>query len=239
MPILAIETATRRLGVAVLEGGALASSYEILTGDHPHAVELPGAVRRTLSAAGTTLAALDAVVVDRGPGSFTGLRIGLAFVKALVFPIRKPLIGVPSLDVLAAGLPFASGPVCPMLDAKQKNVYAAVYRMEDGTLARQSDYLLGPVDQVLAHAPERTIFLGDGATLYRHRILERDPNARFAGEEHGLPNAATLARLGAERFANGEQADPATLVPLYLYPQDCQVRSATRTTSLIPPVSPP
>src|SRR3989338_3376390 len=106
MAILAIETATRQLGAAVVQDGHVLAAYELLA-DYPHAVELPGAVTRVLKEAGTTLEQLEAIAVDIGPGSFTGLRIGLAFVKALAFPAKKPVVGVVSLDVLAANPPLS------------------------------------------------------------------------------------------------------------------------------------
>jgi len=234
MPILAVETATRQLGIAVVDGERLLASYELLA-DNPHAAELPAAVTRVLQAARLTLEQLEAIAVDIGPGSFTGLRIGLAFVKALAFPAKRPLIGVPSLDVLAANLPFAPGGICPILDAKQHNLYAARYRLEGARPVRQTEYLLGPTDDVLAQvAVEPAVFLGDGCALYHERILKRCPRSQFAAEELWLPRAATLARLGAERFRHGQRDDPARLVPMYLYPLDCSVRAPDRPTSVLP-----
>jgi len=228
MPILAIETSTRQLGTAVVEGGELLASYELLA-DYPHSVELPDAVTRVLKEARTTLAQVQGVVVDLGPGSFTGLRIGLAFVKALVFPRKQPVVGIPSLDVLAANLPFAQQPVCPLLDAKQKNVYAALYRWEAGAPKRQTDYLLAPVEEVLALVTEPVVFLGDGCARYRERIVERlGTKAQFAAVELWLPRAATLARLGQARLAAGGQDDPASLVPMYLYPKECSINPIDR-----------
>ncbi len=238
MKLLAIETSARQLGVALLEEERLLASYELLA-DYPHAVELPEAVRRTLRAGGATLPQLDAIVVDIGPGSFTGLRIGLAFAKALAFPSKKPLIGVASLDALAANLPFASGLVCPLLDAKQRNVYLASYRVDGAAAVRQTDYLLGPAEELLARVTEPAVFLGDGAGLYRDRILAHCPHARFAEPELWLPRAATLARLGRQRVLKGEQDDPARLVPMYLYPLDCSVRGPDRPTSVLPSGSAP
>ncbi len=234
MPILAIDTSTRQLGTAVIDGDRLLSSYALLV-DYPHAVELPDAVARVLKSAGTNLQLLDAIAVDLGPGSFTGLRIGLAFVKALVFSRKTPLIGVPSLDVLAAGVPYSPQLICPVLDARQKNVYAALYRASAGQPRRDSDYLLGPIDDVLARIKEPTLFLGDGCAVYRERIIERlGAKAQFAPAEFWLPNAATLARLGRERLASGQPDDPARLVPLYLYPLDCSVRGPDRPTAVLP-----
>ena len=223
MPVLAIETSSRQLGAALMEGERLVSSYALL-GDNPHAVELPDAVSRVLKAARTTLGQVEAIVVDIGPGSFTGLRIGLAFVKALAFPTKKTVVGVPSLDVLAANLPWVPRLICPLLDAKQKNVYGALYRADAGTLKRQTDYLLGPLEGLLSQIKEPAIFAGDGCALYRDRIVERmGADAAFAAQELWLPRAETLVRLGSERFRQGQRDDPASLVPMYLYPQDASI----------------
>lgn len=238
MKLLAIDTATQQMGVTVTDGDVILASYELLA-EHPHAAELPGAVTRVLKAAGLTLNALDAVAVDLGPGSFTGLRIGLAFVKALAFTTKKPVIGVSSLDVLAAGVPFASQPVCPILDAKQHNVYAALFRVEAGMPKRESDYWLGPTDDVLGCLTEPMIFLGDGCARYRERILQRCPGARFAPPELWWPKSAALARLGRQRLEEHQADDPARLVPMYLYPLDCSVRSPDRPTSVIAPIHRP
>ena len=233
MPILAIETATRQLGVAVMEGDRPLASFELL-GDYPHAVELPGAVSRVLKESGLTLAKIDGIAVDIGPGSFTGLRIGLAFAKALAFPKKIPLTGVASLDVLAAGAPFAPGLVCPVLDARQKNVYAALYRSEDGAPAREGDYLLGPAEEILLMVKEPAVFLGDGVAAWRERIEALCPEPRFAEPALWMPRATILGRLGAARFARGEAAQAERLVPLYLYPMDCSVRGPARPTSVLP-----
>ena len=197
-------------------------------------MELPGAVARVVKDAGTTLDALEAVAVDIGPGSFTGLRIGLAFAKALAVTRKTPLIGIASLDILAAGLPAAPGPVCAILDAKQKNIYAAAYRLDGGAPARASDYLLGPIDDLLPQLGEPSLLLGDGVALYRDRLLARWPKAQIAPAELWLPRAATLGRLAAARAAKGERDDPARLVPLYLYPLDCSVRGPDRPTAVLP-----
>ena len=232
MPILAIETSTRQFGIAVLDGERLAASYEVLE-EYPHAAELPEAVRRALASARTSLPKLEAIIVDIGPGSFTGLRIGLAFVKALAFLNKTPVVGVSSLDVLAANLPFHPKPVCPVLDAKQKNLYTALFRLDGDRPVKTSEYRLGPVDETLSMVTEPTMFLGDGCALYRDRILARCPKAEFAPQELWLPRAATLGRLGQAKLLEGKRDDPATLVPLYLYPQDCQVRGPNRPTSVL------
>lgn len=233
MPLLAIDTATRQMGVAVIEDGRLLASYELLA-DYPHAVELPGAVRRVLQAAGLPLSRIDGIIIDIGPGSFTGLRIGLAFAKALAFPGKKPLIGVPSLDVLAAGAAYAPLAVCPVLDARQKNVYAARYTPRGAAVERQGELFLGPITDWLPSVKEPALFLGDGCGPYREQIVRHlGDKARFAPHDLWWPRVSVLARLGADRFQAGHRDNPAALIPLYLYPLDCSVRGPDRPTAIL------
>lgn len=238
MKLLAIETATQQLGVAVIDGERALASYELLA-EHPHAAELPGAVMRVLKASHLTLPQVDAIAVDVGPGSFTGLRIGLAFVKALTWSMKKPVVGVSSLDVLVANLPLLTGLVCPVLDAKQKNIYTARYTLEGGQTKRLTECLLGPVEQVVSRvSSEPVIFLGDACAIYRERLLAQCPQGRVAASEFWLPRAAALGRLAMARLERGETDDPRRLVPMYLYPQDCQVRGPNRPTSVLPTPAP-
>lgn len=227
MPLLAIETATQQMGVAVIDGGLVRSCFE-LQARHPHSVELPGAVTRVCEAAGMPLSMMEAVIVDIGPGSFTGLRIGLAFTKSLAFPRKLPLVGIPSLDVLAAQLPYSRYTVCPILDAKRGNVYAASYKVETEVPVKQSDYSLAPIETVLESLKSPVVFLGDGVPLWKEKILTVQPDARFAPSDLWLPRASTLARIGWQRFQDGLRDNAQDLVPMYLYEQTCQVTLSNR-----------
>lgn len=230
---LAVETSTKLMGVAVVDRGRCLSSYELLA-DYPHAVELPGAVTRALAAAKTSLDKLDGIAVDLGPGSFTGLRIGLAFAKALAYPRKIPMVGVVSLDILAANVPFADRAVITILDARQGNLYAAIHRWKDGRFVRQGEPVLAPAADLIKQWREPAIFLGDGIPLYKEAIEKQCPEPSFAPAEFWLPRAATVGRLGMEKFAADGPADAAHLLPLYLYPMDCAVRGPDRPTSVLP-----
>ncbi|MBI3088066.1 MAG: tRNA (adenosine(37)-N6)-threonylcarbamoyltransferase complex dimerization subunit type 1 TsaB [Candidatus Omnitrophica bacterium] len=241
MKLLAIETSSSQLGVAVLDEAKVLASYEVLA-ERVHAVELPQALTRVLQESDSTLEQLDGVAVDIGPGSFTGLRIGIAFVKALLFRFKKPLVGVPSLDVLASNAALSPDLICPIVDAKQRKVYAALYRGEAGLLKKQSDYHLLSVDELIPELlrgltpkgsdPEGSVlFVGDGIALYEAVLKERlGDRARFAAPDLWLPRAATLGRLGLERLRQGRTDDPARLTPLYLYPMDCTIRPELRVS---------
>ncbi|MBI4343887.1 MAG: tRNA (adenosine(37)-N6)-threonylcarbamoyltransferase complex dimerization subunit type 1 TsaB, partial [Candidatus Omnitrophica bacterium] len=229
MNLLAIDTATRQLSVALLKGETLIASQDVLTAEHPHATLLPETVARVLKGAGLTLSQVEGVAVDLGPGSFTGLRIGLAFVKGLLFRKSVPVVGIPSLDVLAAGLGRSSSAVGVVLDAKQQKVYAARYRPDADPPQRQGEYVLGQVQDALAGFPEGPLtLLGDGCAVYREQIAQRLPKARIAPTEFWWPRAAVLGRLGALRLQQGQADDLATLVPMYLYAQDCGVHPSSR-----------
>ena len=227
MRLLAIDTSTDQFGVALIDDQRVLAAYEVLA-ERPHAVELPQAVTRVLQTARMTLDQVDAFAIDIGPGSFTGLRVGVAFLKALVFHTQKPLIGVVSLDALAGNVLYAPRVVCPVLDAKQKNVYTAWYRTDSGRVQRTGEPTLLPVDEFLSKLSEPVILIGDGAAVYRQRLQEQlGDRACFAPAELGFPCAATVGRLALERLAAGEQDDPKTLVPLYLYARDSSVRKPT------------
>ena len=226
MNVLAIETSTDSLGVALVNEQRVLASYELLA-ERPHAVELPQAVTRVLQAGGCRLEQLDGIAVDVGPGSFTGLRIGVAFVKALVFRTEPAVVGVPSLDVLAANISMTPHRVCPILDAKQRKVYAALYQTRNGVVRKESDYHLTTLDELLPMLDKDSpvILLGDGVALYRQRLTQAlGERALFASPEAWLPRAATLGRLGLERLQQGLRDDPSRLVPMYLYPITCSIQ---------------
>ncbi len=148
---------------------------------------------------------------------------------------KKPVVGVPSLEVLAAGAPSLSLPVCPILDAKQKNVYAARYDVSGPQSAKPSEFFLGPITDWLPSVKEPAIFLGDGCALYRDAIVRHlGDRAQFAPPDTWWPRVGVLARLGLARFQAGQRDDPARLIPLYLYPLNCSVRGPDRPTSVLP-----
>ncbi|MBI3324734.1 MAG: tRNA (adenosine(37)-N6)-threonylcarbamoyltransferase complex dimerization subunit type 1 TsaB [Candidatus Omnitrophica bacterium] len=226
MSLLAIETSSEQLGVAVVDQTRVLASYELLA-ERPHATELPQAVQRVLGTAGLALDGLEGIAIDIGPGSFTGLRIGLAFVKALVFRTGTPLIGVPSLDVLAANVSLAAQRICPLVDARQRKIYTARYQALNGDLKKLSDYHLWTLDEFLATLADQepVVLLGDGIATYRERLVQHlQDRAIFAPPECWWPKAATLGRLALERLRHGQRDDPSTLVPMYLHPMDCTIR---------------
>jgi tRNA threonylcarbamoyladenosine biosynthesis protein TsaB len=218
--LLAVETSTLMGAAALLEDDTVVAECRLNIAV-THSERLLAAVDHLLEAARWQLADVEGLAVAIGPGSFTGLRIGVSTMKSLAYATGTPLCGVPTLDALAWSLPFAAYPVCPMLDAKKGEVYAALYRTREGRVERLWDYrALAP--EALAEELGRedlgpVVFLGDGVAPAAP-VLSRalGAAARFAPPAHRLPSAATVAELGRGALLRGEAADPATLVPLYL-----------------------
>src|SRR3990172_456108 len=140
MRVLAVETSTLAGGAAIVDGDRVVGQY-LLDVSVTHSERLMVAIDRLLGDAGWAPRDLDGLAVAIGPGSFTGLRIGLSTVKGLAFALSIPVAAVPTLDAMAATLPFAALPVCPVLDARKHEVYASLYRWDGCAMRREWDYL--------------------------------------------------------------------------------------------------
>lgn len=217
MRLLAVETSTLAGGVALLDGDRVRGEY-VLDVSATHSERLLPAIDRLLADAGWAPADLEGLAVGVGPGSFTGLRIGLAAVKGLALALGIPVAAVPTLDAMAATLPFAALPVCPVLDARKGEVYACRYRWEGEGWRREWEYLAVPPQALAARLEEPTILLGDGAAAVR------SPHVRLAPPHRRLPSPAAVGVLGLARLRAGETVAPAALVPIYLRPSEAELK---------------
>lgn len=215
MTVLGIETSTRRVGVAVLaEGRILAEAHA----DVPSG--LMSLIARALREATVPLRAVSALAVSVGPGSFTGLRVGVTTVKGLAIATGIPAVGIPTLQVLAANLPGEARAVCAVVDARRGQVYGAVFQDGRGPL----DEAVWEVEELVARVPRPVVWVGDGVPLVRARAQARlGPAASFAPTELWHPLAVVVARLGAAAVAEGRTEDPLTMVPRYLRSRACHV----------------
>ena len=222
MNLLAIDTSTKHFSLAVAKDGKTLRHRGILLKQVLSDSIMP-AIQDILKKAGLTLAKLDGFAVGLGPGSFTSLRVGLSTVKGLAFALHKPVVGISSLDVLALNV-NADGQVCALRDAKRNLVYACLYAKKGATLKRKSKYLLTDIENVLKQINGEVTFIGDGVPLFRE-VIEKAAGIkpRFVPEKLMYPQARHLAALALKRFESKEHDAPETLVPLYLYPEDCQV----------------
>jgi tRNA threonylcarbamoyladenosine biosynthesis protein TsaB len=217
MRVLAVETSTLAGGVALFEGERLVGEY-LLDVRITHSERLMIAIDRVLGDARWSPAELEGLAVAVGPGSFTGLRIGLGTVKGLALALGIPVVPVPTLDAMAWGLPFAALPVCPVVDARKGEVYACRYRWQGGAMHRDWEYLALAPDELAARLEEPTILLGDAAAAIR------SPHARLAPPARRLPSPAAVGQLGLERLRRGEQVPAAEVVPIYLRPAEAELK---------------
>ena len=224
MVILGIETSTMTEGVAVVDGHKVLAEHRADVGS-THAERLMPVILQTLRAANVGLEALKGVAVSIGPGSFTGLRIGLSTAKGLCLARDIPLVAVPTLDGLANLLPFCRYLVCPILDAKRREVYTALYRTADGIPERLTGFRAIAPNDLLDETEEPTVFLGDGVAVYRNLIEERlGSRAYFAPDHLAFPNGASISFLGHQMLNEGKTVDIHSVEPIYLRKSDAELK---------------
>jgi tRNA threonylcarbamoyladenosine biosynthesis protein TsaB len=197
----------------------------VLNVEVTHSERLLPAVDRALGEARVALDALDGIAVSIGPGSFTGLRIGLSTAKGLAYATGLPLVGVPTLEAMAWALPAARWQICPVLDARKQEVYAALFRHGTDGLRRITDDAAMSPEQLCRLIRNPTLFLGDGIGPYggllRERLGEKMLLPPVAGRG---PRPACVAELGRRRLLRGERDAVESLAPRYLRPSEAELR---------------
>ncbi len=222
MKILTIDTSTTTNSVAATVDGRLLAEY-IVNPDRNHSSSLMSGLDMVLRDSGLLIDELDAIGVSLGPGSFTGLRVGIATAKGLALASGKPVVAFSSLAMLAMNLPYAEFPVCTMFDAKKNEVYAALYRCRALPEILLAECVVPPAD-FLSQLRAPTLFVGSGALRYRDLIVETlGELAIFAPSLCHQPHASAGALLAADLFARGELAPSAALVPSYLRASEAEV----------------
>jgi len=241
MNVLYLDTSSKYLSLAVAQDNkVLSQTHRQLA--RKHSTQLACLIDRILKRAGLSLKEIDGFCVSKGPGSFTGLRIGITAIKGLAYALQKPVVAIPSLDILVQNarpvinrrlsLPLQ---VCPIVDARQNKVYACLYQARNGKVIRKSGYLLLPIEELLKRLTQplhvraglkgEVLFLGDAIPLYREQIRKaKRIKAVFAGEKFWYPRASRAVSLALERFREGKIDDVDNLAPLYLYPKECQIK---------------
>ena len=219
MKILGIDTSSEVLSIA------LSDDREVIVEenhklDRRHSSLLVPKIKEMLKGVGLSIDSVEAFVIGLGPGSFTGLRIGVSTVKGLGIAKKRPCIGVPSIDALALNVDKGPDIIVPLIDAKRQQVYSAIYKKEGDRIVRKSKYLLLTVDKLINKIKQSSVFLGDGLVLYRAKLEALNKNPVFLDKTYWYPRASNLIRL-AGRY---KKTDLSKLRPMYLYPKDCQVK---------------
>jgi len=225
MKVLGIDTSTSCGSVGLINDGEVISDY-LLNIHGTHSERLLGAIELVLREARCPIEGIDGWTISLGPGSFTGLRIGLSTVKGLAFATGKPVAGVSTLDVLASQIASTPHLICPILDARKKEVYTAFYRYGEAcSLKRLSPYQTMSPEDLVQKIKEQTIFLGDGVKTYRGFLLNSLPSwSIFPPAPLHFPHGSMVAKLGSELLQKGEGLDISTLIPIYVRSSEAEMK---------------
>lgn len=225
MRIIAIDSATSCGGIAILEDDRILASL-VLNVIKTHSERLLKNIDFLIGECGLNIMDMDGVAVSVGPGSFTGIRIGMACAKGLAYSTGKPLVGVSLLEALALRNAEGGILICPVLDARRNEIFGAAYKRDEET-RKMTEILPGraePLENFLKNINEKSLFCGDGALKFREAIEKTlEEKAVFAPANRNLPSAVEIAMLGMERLSRGERDDINALSPLYLRAHDARL----------------
>ena len=225
MTILAMDTATMVSSVAVATEERVLAELTAET-RFTHSETLVPNIDEVLRFADVKREELSAVAVSLGPGSFTGLRIGLAAAKAIAYALEIPLVGVPTLEVLAAAFPSPGAAVVPLIDAQKGNGYFALYRWTESGLVCEKDVAVASPQEIAAAIAEEkgpVTLAGDFARKLMKKGVELPKNATLAPITHIMPRAALVAARAVVRLRNGEGKSPMELEPIYVRRSEAEV----------------
>lgn len=227
MFVLGIDTATRVAGAAVVGEDRLISE-RFIHNLQTHSQNLIPMISQVMDDAGLKPSDLHGIAVTGGPGSFTGLRIGMSVAKTMGLALSLPVIGVPTLTALAWNLFRAEGLICPILDARKNEVYTCLFRSGENGLEGITDPAALSLEQLLAGLTEfdgeQVNFLGDGIPVYGEMIkAELGPRAHFAPMINAFPRAGAVAELGLGKLRVGSIGDATFMQPVYLRRSEAEI----------------
>ena len=210
--ILNIETATKNCSVSIAKNGEILAIKELNNGNYSHAEVLHPFIVAILEEANITSQELDAVAVSKGPGSYTGLRIGVSAAKGLCFAFDKPLISIETLRSLAHSISIDKGVIIPMLDARRMEVYAAVFNSDYDSVREIKAEIIDETSFLEYLENQKVYFLGDGAQKCKEIITHE--NAVFVDDK--FPSSKEMAELSYSKYKKNDIEDVAYFEPFYL-----------------------
>ncbi len=214
--LLAIDTSTRMVGIALYDGVQVIAEMAWFSQSY-HTVELGPAVEDMFAKSGITAGDLGALGIATGPGSFTALRIGLAFVKGLAFSEHIPIIGIPSLDIVAAAQLISDLPMAAVLVAGRKRLAVGWYQVVDGTWQSTGKLQNLTIDEFSEGIREPTLICGELGDEARQRLGRKYKNVILASPASSLRRPGILAELAWQRWGADDTDNPMTLSPMYLH----------------------
>jgi tRNA threonylcarbamoyladenosine biosynthesis protein TsaB len=226
MKILAVDTATQNCSVAVCLDLTLLAETTLFR-RQTHSKHLLEMIHQTISMAGIKLNEIDAFAVTRGPGSFTGLRIGLSCIKGLAYALDKTVVSISSLEILATQAMVTTNNnhllICPILDARKKEVYFAGFRYLNHKLIQVNPEMVLSPEKLTLQIDGPCLFIGDGAILYQDILTNTFKNTvYFASPQQNYIRAHTIAILAFDRLKKGDTDSLSSLVPQYIRKSDAE-----------------
>jgi tRNA threonylcarbamoyladenosine biosynthesis protein TsaB len=214
--LLAVDTSTAQLGLALYDGVTVTAELT-WTSQARHTVELAPALTSLLARTGITVRDLGALGVAIGPGSFTSLRVGLSFVKGLSLARHLPVIGVPTLDAVAASIPVQDIPLAAVLQAGRGRIATGWYKASDNRWQADGPVQTMNADSLAESIHHPTLIVGELTAADRQRLERKRKNIRLASPAQSVRRPALLAELAWARWKSGALDDPASLAPIYLH----------------------
>jgi len=226
MKLLALDTTTRFLCLGVYDSGRI-YEYTLEAGTNLSRL-LTGTLARVLAALGWQPKDIDCFACGVGPGSFTGVRIGLAAVKGLSWALKKPVVGIPTLDIISRNAAGKGRWVVPLVDAKRGLMYCSIYKDNGRGLQRVSGYMLLSKAGLLKKLKPGSLILGDGVGVFGSEIAASGKGALLLTQDYWFPRPYNLVQLALEKFRRRQTTDAFRLKPIYLYPKECQIRDVKK-----------
>ncbi|SHE69566.1 tRNA (adenosine(37)-N6)-threonylcarbamoyltransferase complex dimerization subunit type 1 TsaB [Caloramator proteoclasticus] len=231
MKVLAMDTSSSVATVAIVSDDKVEGEI-YLNHKMQHSVILFPMIEKLLKITENSLQDIDIIAVSGGPGSFTGLRIGVAAAKGMVQGSNKTFITVSSLEAMAYQQSCFDGVICPIMDALRDNVYTAVYEFKDGELINTMPIDALHIDELLdkLEAYSKILFCGDAVSIHIGRIKDRlKDKALFSTQNNMLPRASSIGEIALKKYSKGEISDIYTFSPLYIRKSQAEREYEKRT----------
>lgn len=233
MLILGVDTSTVSLTVSLINEKKILVDYNSKAKLKHSAILIP-TIQKAVKKINARIDDIDLFSVGLGPGSFTGLKVGVTAMRALAIALNKPIVAIPTMDAIAHNgftylkreklLEKFTG-ICPILDAKRKQVYACIYKHDSAKIIRETDYILEPVEMLVKRLRGNILFLGDAIPLYKEKLSNKKAyKSIFLDDRIWFPKGSVIAKMAFNEYQRGRADNPYSLLPMYLYPSDCNVR---------------